>query len=75
MQHFSFGEFAKAAEATKAGLAKGGLKNVDDNEVLLGIAQLKAGQKGEAAQTLRAVKSDNPVTLRIAKLWALYASS
>jgi hypothetical protein len=75
MQYFSFGEFAKAAEATKAGIAKGGLKNLDDNQVLLGIAQLKAGQKADAVQTLRAVKTDNAVTLRIAKLWALYASS
>jgi tetratricopeptide (TPR) repeat protein len=75
MQYFSFGEYAKAVEATKAGIAKGGLKNLDDNQVLLGIAQMKAGQKADAVQTLRAVKTDNAVTLRIAKLWALYASS
>jgi hypothetical protein len=75
MQQFSFGDYAKAVEAAKAAVAKGGLKNPDDAQVLLGIAQLKAGQKADAKKTFGAVKTDNAVTLRIAKLWELYASS
>lgn len=75
MQHFSFGDYAKAVEAAKAAVAKGGLKNPDDTQVLLGIAQLKAGQKAEARKTFSAIKTDDQVTLRIAKLWELYASN
>lgn len=74
MQQFSYGDYAKSAASVKAGIAKGGLKSPDDAQVLLGIAHMKAGQKADAAQTFRAVKTDDAVTTRIAKLWALYAS-
>lgn len=70
---FSFGQYAEAIESLQAGIAKGGLRNVADAQMTLGEAQLKAGKKSEAARTFRAVKSDNPVTERIAKLWALHA--
>jgi hypothetical protein len=75
MQQFSFGEYAKAAAAAKAAVDKGGLKNPDDAQVLLGIAQLKAGQKADAKKTFSSIKTTDPVTLRIAKLWELYASN
>lgn len=75
MQQFSFGEYAKAAAAAKAAAEKGGLKNPDDAHVLLGIAQLKAGQKADAKKTFSSIKTSDPVTLRIAKLWELYASN
>ena len=74
MAHYSFRQYPKAIEALKAGIAKGGLKNVADAQLTLGAAQLKAGQKAEAAQTLKAIKADDEVTQRIAKLWALHAS-
>jgi tetratricopeptide (TPR) repeat protein len=72
MAHYSFGQFPEAIAALKAGIAKGGLRNVADAQITLGAAQLKAGQKAEAAQTLKAIKSDDEVTQRIAKLWALH---
>lgn len=75
MQQFSFGEHAKAAAAARAAIEKGGLKNADDAQMLLGIAQLKAGQKAEAKKTFNSIKTTDPVTLRIAKLWELYASN
>ncbi|HUG72064.1 MAG TPA: tetratricopeptide repeat protein [Steroidobacteraceae bacterium] len=74
MAHFSFGQYRQAIEALKAGIARGGLKNVADAQLTLGTAQLKAGQKAEAAQTFKAIKTDDEVTQRIAKLWALHAS-
>jgi tetratricopeptide (TPR) repeat protein len=74
MAHYSYGQFTTAIEALKAGIAKGGLRNVADAQLTLGAAQLKAGQKAEAAQTLKAIKSDDEVTQRIAKLWALHAT-
>jgi tetratricopeptide (TPR) repeat protein len=74
MAHYSFRQYPKAIEALKAGIAKGGVKNVADAQLTLGAAQLKAGQKAEAAQTLKAIKAEDEVTQRIAKLWALHAS-
>jgi hypothetical protein len=74
MQQFSYAEYAKAVEAAKAAVAKGGLKNTADVQLTQGTAQLKAGQKSEAAQTFRGIKTEDAVALRIAKLWALYAS-
>jgi|SRR5690606_32352051 tetratricopeptide (TPR) repeat protein len=74
MAQFSFGQYAEAVESLKAGIAKGGLKNAADAQMTLGVAQLKAGQKADAAKTFRSVETDNEVTNRIAKLWALHAS-
>ena len=70
---FSYGQYAEAAQSLQAGIAKGGLKNAADAQITLGIAQLKAGQKAEAVKSFRAVKNDNEVTERLAKLWALHA--
>jgi tetratricopeptide (TPR) repeat protein len=74
MAQLSFGQYDAAVQSLKAGIAKGGLKNAADAQVTLGVAQLKAGQKAEAAKTFRAVESDDELTTRIAKLWALHAS-
>jgi hypothetical protein len=75
MMHYSFDAYPKAVESLKAGIAKGGLKNAADAQIALGEAQIKAGQKSEAAATFKAIKTDDALTERIAKLWALYASS
>lgn len=74
MMYYSFRNFPKAVEALQAGIQKGGLKNEADARLSLGVAQLKAGQKGEAGQTLRGIKADNDVTQRIVELWELYAN-
>lgn len=75
MAHLSFGEFPKAVEALKAGIAKGGLKNAVDAQMTLGTALLRAGNKADAVKTFRAVETDNEITQRLAKFWALHASS
>ncbi len=73
MAQFSYGQHADAVQSLQAGIAKGGLKNAADAQMTLGVAQLKAGQKADAAKTFRAVNSDNAITERISKLWALHA--
>jgi TolA-binding protein len=72
--YYSFAQYPQAIDALQAGIARGGLKNIADAQLTLGTAQLKAGQKAQAAQTFKAIKSDNEVTQRIAKLWALHAT-
>lgn len=73
MQQLSFEMFPQAIESLKAGIAKGGLKNVVDAQVNLGIAQFKAGQKAEAIKTFRAIEGAEPITQRIVKFWTLHS--
>jgi Flp pilus assembly protein TadD len=54
------------------GIKKGGLKRPDDARLLLGEAQLKAGQRQRATQTFREVKGTDG-TADIARLWVLQA--
>lgn len=73
MAQYSFELYPQAVESLTAGIAKGSLKNLADAQMTLGVAQYKAGQKAEAAKTFRAIKTDDELTLRIAKLWALHS--
>jgi tetratricopeptide (TPR) repeat protein len=68
--YLSYGDTAKAIEALQRGITKGGVKNPDDAALLLGIAQLRAGNKPEAAKAFGTVNKDATMT-RIAKLWLL----
>jgi tetratricopeptide (TPR) repeat protein len=72
--HFSFGQYAKAIEVLKAGLAKGTVTDKDDAQAALGVAQVSAGQKVEAVKTFRATTTSDEVTQSLLKLWTLYAS-
>lgn len=70
---FGFGEFSKSAEWLSRGVGKGGLKDISDAQLTLGIAYLRAGNKAEALKTFRAIKATDPNTQRIVDLWMLYA--
>ncbi|MEO8308216.1 MAG: tetratricopeptide repeat protein [Pseudomonadota bacterium] len=71
--YLSYGQNDKAIEALTRGLAKGGLKT-PEGQIMLGIAQLRSGNKAEAQKTFKAVKSDDATWSRVAKLWVLDAS-
>jgi hypothetical protein len=53
-------------------LKKGGFKRGEDAKLHLGFAQLLAGQKAKAIETLRTVKGTDGAA-EIARLWVLYA--
>lgn len=72
--YLSHGMNDKALEALTRGIGKGGLKNPAEAGILLGIAQLRTGNKGDAQKTFKGVKSADATWARIAKLWALNAS-
>ncbi|MEO6079847.1 MAG: tetratricopeptide repeat protein [Steroidobacteraceae bacterium] len=71
---FGYGEYARSVEALSRGIGKGGLKNLDDAQLMLGIAQFRANNKSEAVKTFQSIKSADPLTQRIVKLWILHAS-
>jgi len=70
--YLSYGQYDKAAAALQRGLTKGGLSNPEETQILLGIAQLKSGNKAEAVKNFKAIKDDSKYA-RIANLWALHS--
>jgi tetratricopeptide (TPR) repeat protein len=72
LAYLGYGKYDKAVELISKGISKGGLKSEAEARLLLGIAQLKAGKKEDAAKSFRQVKGD-PALERLANLWNLHA--
>lgn len=68
--YFSAGEYAKAADAINQGLAAGSVTDVDDAQMLLGIAYARAGNDEAARKAFDSVS--NARMAQIAKLWKLH---
>lgn len=68
--YFSTGDYAKAADAIAKGLAKGGVTDVGDAQMLLGIAQTRGNDAASALTTFKSIT--DPKLGTIAKLWALH---
>lgn len=66
---FSAGEYARAADAIRKGLSKGGVTDTDDANMLLGIALARAGKNAEANAAFGAVR--DPKLVDVAHLWRL----
>jgi tetratricopeptide (TPR) repeat protein len=74
--YISYGQYDKGIANISKGIQKGGLKSADEAELLLGIAQLRAKNNGEAQRTFdKVATSSNPGYARLGKLWALHASA
>jgi len=72
LAYLGYGQYDKAVEAFQRGLAKGGVPNEAEARLLLGIAELQAGNKEEAQKAFKSVKGD-PKLERLANLWSLHA--
>jgi len=68
--YLSYGQPAEAAAAIERGLARGGVKDLANANLSLGIARLRAGDKVGAAAAFDAAKG-NPFTERLAGYWKL----
>ncbi|MGH8261641.1 MAG: tetratricopeptide repeat protein [Steroidobacteraceae bacterium] len=73
MAYLSYQHYDKAVSALQQGIAKGGVKNLPQAKLLLGIAQLKDGNKDAAVKTFHDVKGSDPVLQRLANLWSVRA--
>lgn len=71
--YLSYQKYDQAVQALQQGIAKGGLKDPAQAQLLLGIAELKAGNKDAAVKSFHDVKSGDPVMQRLANLWAVRA--
>jgi hypothetical protein len=65
-------QYPQAVTALQQGIQKGGLQAPLNAQLLLGIAQLKAGSKDDALKTFHGIKGD-PKFEHLATLWALHA--
>jgi tetratricopeptide (TPR) repeat protein len=72
LAYLGYEQYDKALDQMNKGVTKGGVRNEAEAKLLLGIAQLKAGKKDDAAKSFKAVKGDANLE-RVAELWALHA--
>jgi Tetratricopeptide repeat len=70
--YLSYGQYAEAVAVAQRAIAKG-VKNAADAQLVLGIAQYKAGNKADAVKAFKAAKGNESLQ-RLAKLWSLRAS-
>jgi tetratricopeptide (TPR) repeat protein len=72
LAYLSYEQYPKAVTAITNGLQKGGVKNEGEARLLLGIAQLKSGNKADAQKTFEQVKGSATLE-RLANLWTLHS--
>ncbi len=74
MAYLSFGQYDKAVGALSNGLKKGNVRDPDQTQMMLGIANLKLGKKADAAKAFEQVSAD-PQMADLARLWTVVARS
>lgn len=74
LAYSSFGQYDKAVAALGSGLKKGGVRDVEQAQIMLGIANLKLDKKAEAINAFEQVKGD-PQMADVARLWTIVARS
>lgn len=74
LAYASFEDYSKAVQVIPRGLQKGGVKDPEQAQLVLGIANLKLGNKPEALKAFEQVKED-PQLAEVARLWTIYARS
>jgi tetratricopeptide (TPR) repeat protein len=68
--YMSYGQLDEAIAAMERGIKKGGVTDMDEAHVSLGIAYLRKGQREQARQAFKAVKAESKWT-ELAELWTL----
>ena len=74
LAYYGYKQYPEAIKLYQEGIAKGGLKRPGEARLLLGIAQLAAGNRAAALQAFSQVRGD-PTLVRLAQLWSLKAKS
>jgi tetratricopeptide (TPR) repeat protein len=72
--YLSYDQLDPAIAAMERGIKKPGVTDVDEAQISLGIAYLEKGQKEQAQQAFKAVKSGSKWA-ELADLWAVHAQS
>ena len=72
--YLGHGLYDKAAATLQAAVNKGGVVNIDEAYVRLGVANLNLGNKSEAIKAFQSVSSKAKLA-RLSRLWIIYAQS
>ena len=72
--YWGYGRYADAEASARSAIAKGGLKDASEGQVILGSALAMQGKYDEAIQTLGQV-SGNEGRMKAAHLWSVYAQA
>lgn len=72
--YLSYGQYEEAIAAIERGIKKGGVNDVDEAQISLGIAYLENGQKDRAREAFKAVKRESRWA-DLAELWDLHVQS
>jgi len=70
---YGYGMFADAEALAKAAKAKGGVQDVTEPDMVLGMAQAAQGKYADAAQTFASINQPNPASARVVRLWTYFA--
>jgi tetratricopeptide (TPR) repeat protein len=74
--YLSYGQADKAVSLIQAGIAKGGLKNPEEADLLLGMAQLHAHDATAAHRTFdKVANSSNEGYAQLGRLWVLHSEN
>jgi hypothetical protein len=68
LAYTGLGQFEKGVALIQQGISKRGLRQPNDAQLHLGIALMRAGQKGRAAQAFKSVTGTDG-TADLARLW------
>jgi len=68
LAYFGYQMYDQAIQMLEAGIAKGGLRNLEDYQMTLALAYLRAGQKEKSRQQFQALPANSPLH-QIAGLW------
>ncbi len=70
---YGYGNYAKAEAAARAGIAKGGLKDANEAQMVLGQSLVAQGHYSDAIPAFKSVQSSNAAVSKVAYLWAGFA--
>ena len=70
--YMTYGRHEEAATAIRAGIQKGGIKDLPDAQTTLGIALYKGGKRDEALAEFRKAEMANTPSGIVAHVWALF---
>jgi tetratricopeptide (TPR) repeat protein len=71
---WGYGRYADAETAARQGIAKGGLRDPGEGQLLLGATLVVQGKYDEAVQVFRQING-SAARLKVAHLWSLYAQA
>lgn len=68
--YLSYGKYEEAIAALERGIKKGGVTDIDEAQISLGIAYMRKGEKDQARQAFKAVKDESKWN-DLADLWEI----